>query len=245
MACGEEACDSGELSCSGAELWQCNQDRTDWELLDTCDTPSLCNATSGECGEPACEVDELSCNGDTVERCNGTRTAFEVDTECGEEMFALVYEGDNNMAFPANATDGDVETASIRQGFSGGFAVDYSMGGFRLVNRVRIYEDNAQSDIDSFRVRRRDGNGWTTVLDWEDTDAAGWHDFSFDPVIVDDIRFEFMGSEVYEIEVYGDSAHCNSEAPSCGPCEGGSFACYGDEIFVCDPDGRKYTSAGA
>ena len=89
--CLEVPCAPDELRCNGSDIQRCRPDQTDLDLVESCATPALCDASltacAGDagvcaCQAPACAVDETRCEGTTLQRCNRDQTAFEFVEEC-------------------------------------------------------------------------------------------------------------------------------------------------------------------
>lgn len=79
--CIERACEPG-LTCSGADLLQCNTGLTGFDRIDTCESAAHCDAMSGACEEARCVPGEITCNGATLQRCNGGPTGHDALATC-------------------------------------------------------------------------------------------------------------------------------------------------------------------
>jgi hypothetical protein len=80
--CLRPACGADRMSCDQNVLRQCNEDRTGWEVFDTCETAAHCDAGQRGCLPAPCDPGARRCNLGKLERCNDTRTGWEELAEC-------------------------------------------------------------------------------------------------------------------------------------------------------------------
>ncbi len=107
-ACELAVCATNETRCSGNVLERCNDGRTDWEPVDVCATPELCDAGRGlglsACQPPACAVGDHVCTPDgALLGCRIDRVDYVVQESCIGPQFC-------------NASDGVCEPAACEPG---------------------------------------------------------------------------------------------------------------------------------
>ncbi len=92
--CLDVPCEAGELRCNGSEMQRCRDDQTDLDVVASCETLELCDASRPDCGptqtecvcaEPVCDAGETRCVGLGLERCNPGRTGWEPVQDCVTE----------------------------------------------------------------------------------------------------------------------------------------------------------------
>lgn len=106
--CRMPTCEAGATSCDGAVLTRCNAAQTASEVIDTCATTALCEASRTlrtlTCVPPACELGSFTCSETGVLRsCREDQTGFEDLEACIGAPFC-------------NLTDGRCETAPCEAG---------------------------------------------------------------------------------------------------------------------------------
>jgi len=78
--CTPEPCMPGVRQCNGPMLQVCNAERTAWDLVATCETDGLCQATlvagNATCMAPACKPTDTQCVDGQPQVCNAGRTGF-------------------------------------------------------------------------------------------------------------------------------------------------------------------------
>jgi hypothetical protein len=92
MKCMPATCDAGAYSCDGSVLRHCRQDRTAWDVVDTCASKELCGvglmqaaASQGviDMCPPGCGTAEtFHCNGMSLEQCRDDLTGFDLVMDC-------------------------------------------------------------------------------------------------------------------------------------------------------------------
>lgn len=95
-SCVDAACNAREYGCDGANMRRCRDDRTGWDLVQSCATPELCvqGLAGQECATPFCLAGSISCTGSTLQRCRDDSTGYDpVDTcasaeRCAESLIA-------------------------------------------------------------------------------------------------------------------------------------------------------------
>lgn len=77
----QDACEPGEVQCSGAALQLCSGDGSRWITSTLCGSAELCKTDPPECRPPECALDQLSCDGPLLRLCNEGRDGWmEVDS---------------------------------------------------------------------------------------------------------------------------------------------------------------------
>lgn len=64
---------AGAFFCDGQVLKRCNDDRTEWEAVRTCEAGTDCDPIAGDCTQP-CTPGAYQCNGAELRRCTPDRT---------------------------------------------------------------------------------------------------------------------------------------------------------------------------
>lgn len=77
--CLAPACEVNEFSCRGQERLRCREDRTQWDVIETCGVADTCYPEDG-CLVGGCDDFTVRCNGANLEHCIGGR--FVVQERC-------------------------------------------------------------------------------------------------------------------------------------------------------------------
>jgi hypothetical protein len=82
--CLAPVCETDAFRCAGVLLQRCGEGRAAWLDVQSCASPTLCDATLGAkgCLPAACNSGELLCRGDTLVQCRATRDGSDPVAEC-------------------------------------------------------------------------------------------------------------------------------------------------------------------
>jgi hypothetical protein len=80
-SCQPQVCQPDEVRCLGAgldQLSRCNQERTDWQTIQSCENRNQCSPQQVQCAP--CSPGEYQCNGPDLRRCTAQQTWAFVET---------------------------------------------------------------------------------------------------------------------------------------------------------------------
>jgi hypothetical protein len=89
----QPSCSKDEHQGRGSQLERCNTDLTGWDVVDTCNSATLCtqaleskDATDLVCPAAACAAGEFSCSGSTLRVCNDDLTGWTIVQICPSDV---------------------------------------------------------------------------------------------------------------------------------------------------------------
>jgi hypothetical protein len=103
--CQPPACNPGDYRCNPsnlAELQGCPPSGLDWNLVDTCLTPALCNPVAKQC-DPGCVPGTYRCTGARLELCRPDGTGFDVIKTCQDANHCNLQQQDCVACVPGQS----------------------------------------------------------------------------------------------------------------------------------------------
>jgi hypothetical protein len=216
--CHRGATSSDEFQCDGTALRRCNESLTDYDTIDTCVTPALCDASQrfDGCQPPVCQPGQHACSEGFLQLCNVDQTGFENIENCGSQAACDGNAG--RCADPCepgtvrcNEQSGDLEECQ-----------DLLMGWQTLADCLSLPLCDAPNRRcnpplcapDDRRCETRDGNPVITQC------APGREAFNV-------------------IRTCAPGQICDSANNECDVCTPNAVRCQGDTLLTCDSRGQS------
>ena len=210
-------CPSRAYRCTGAQLERCSDNRSSWELVQTCASEAECNLGSESCRP--CALNDLQCNGAQLLRCNASAGWDPVETCASAELCQESKALDNTACLAPVCAAGTVSChkAELLRCGQGGDRFESAGTCETPALCVQTATNNAQAErcdppacqpeeysCDGSLLRRCNAGrtGWDTVLDC------------------------------------GSTWSCSASAKTCQPCTVGATECNHGDLRRCDANGE-------
>ncbi len=233
--CQAPACAPGDFRCEGAALSICNEGQTGWTVIDTCASPTQCNARLGRCSDQPCSVApaEYQCSGTDLQQCEafGWRSIAPCDSRalCNSDPAVRACEPGRCLNVTANQIGPfQCENADLMR-------CNDAQTGFQFVETcVNAISCNGLIGV---------GDPYTPFVVATDLQQLGCQAPDCTPG-----RYECQGSRLLRCNINrtrysileadcGTPGQCNASAGRCDaePCTPGAHQCSGKDYQICTP----------
>jgi hypothetical protein len=252
----EPECSASDVYCDGVDLLRCNLAAGDYELVESCAAPELCDAEAMRC-HPTCRPGDVICQGADVERCNQSGDGYELVRTCGARRalvtapFKGIYTPPTEYENVTAPWDGNEATAAElpeEMGYFGAWLDGYQ--------EVALYRVRLSEGIWRGLRRKPQVPGAfedrVPLTDPVQATTLGWYEAAAAPGYLTDRVFLEVSNDdepvISEIEIHTMAPLCHPsqvEAEQCRVCEPGVHRCvdaaYETEALMrCRADGQGW-----
>ncbi len=201
-------CLPGEGRCDGVSLSVCSGDGLNFEVVDQCDSPSLCDAANARCLPRACGPRDYECQSEFLGVCNRELTGYDLVAECAS---AALCDDLANICRPAPCNAGQFRCTGVDLQ-----ACSSDLTGFVAEDRC---DSPALCDAPAGQCRPA-------------ACVAGSFDCDDDRLL--GCRPDLTGYDF--IDRCQNTAACDEEAGQCSvsSCDPGEVRCSGADLLVCN-----------